>query len=262
MRILESFLSRKQEAREQKLYERKDDKEAQKRIEQLDKAALTDELKNERLRLSVKLIEALARLSIELEDNMSEYDTILSDDASGRLVSLFLRHIINKSRERDDSEQKEDGIPAKPPIKTYFVATGYHRNKSKARAIEKFIEKKKAELGKVLVVTEYISSGASVMKLVEILEKLNIDFNVATVSANSLPYEDSLQKRLIYGEVGNSGLAFYSKVFSSGVEKSSDTESPHPEAIRSEEAVKHVKTAREDMKMLAGEISKIIKTDN
>ncbi len=37
---------------------------------------------------------SLARLVIELEDQIPHYDTIISDDVSGRLVSLFLREVI------------------------------------------------------------------------------------------------------------------------------------------------------------------------
>ncbi len=47
------------------------------------------------------IIKILGSLVLELKERFNQYDTILSDDTSGRLVSLFFEKIINKQREEE-----------------------------------------------------------------------------------------------------------------------------------------------------------------
>ncbi len=239
--------------------ERKSDTPSWKKIEKvLDIEALRGGVRSEFI--TPEVIRALARLTLEIGDQLKNYDAILSDDASGRLVALFLRRLVDKERR---------GVK-KGPVKTYFVATGRHGLPQVTAAVEGFIRDKSREgvMGKTLVVTEFISSGRSIWRLIEILKKQNIDFDLATVSIsldlNSALYPDELRqefaKRLYYGVVGEEGERFYGKRTATGVEvgwEGGRRASPHP--IRSREASAEAKrVAREDMNFLADECAKLL----
>lgn len=202
-------------------------------------------------------IESLARLTLELGDRLEQYDTILSDDASGRLVTLLLKNIADRKR-------KEKG---QNPTRVFFVAGGHYEKEEKKpakNAVEEFIASKREELGKTLLVTEHIFSGKSIMLLINILENQGVDFDVAAVSILSRPYstEDTydyrLTKRLYYGSIGNAGYYMYGQRLQAGVHKTIKGQTQaHP--------VKHeqydpalVKQAREDVKLLGGELYKLI----
>lgn len=193
-------------------------------------------------------IEVLARLVIKLESNLSTYDTILSDDASGRLPSLFLRKLVDHARLKIDEE----------PVKTYFLATGRHSNIEKDKAIKRFLLNKKNEIGKALLVTEHIASGDSIIRIMKLLNELGINFEVACISACGFS-EDYVEKfgdifkKIYYGEnKSRVGSAFYDYADSAGVSKDSSSASPHPEVYRSANKG-DVARARKDANFLAEE---------
>ena len=84
----------------ERLAERMDDDGAEKIIkEKIDIDQICDRLKTigggyERGKKDV--VNTLARLVLELKDKIPEYDTVISDDCSGRLPSLLLKKIIDK----------------------------------------------------------------------------------------------------------------------------------------------------------------------
>ena len=228
--------------------QRKNDEEAQERIDTvIDTKALSEEMESKPFK-SEKLIEALARLVIELEDNITEYDTVLSDDASGRLVSLLLKKIIDKKREEVEKDKAQ----------IYFIAPWQQSNFGWSLAIKKFIADRKDSLGKTLLVTEYIQSGKTIRSLMEILEQQNIDFDTAAVSILH-ESDDYIKKAGIkYGEAGGLAAAALCKATKfSGVEKTSTEKSIHPK--RAEESdPENVRAARKDIDTLSEELSKLI----
>jgi len=202
------------------------------------------------------IIEALARLTLELGDRFGQYDTIISDDASGRLMALLLKDIADRKRKEKD----------KSSTRIFFIAGGQHKKEDiepAIEAVEKFIMRRRDELGKTLLVTEHISSGKSTTRLINILEDQGIDFDVATISI--FPYPDSptsfdykLRSRLYYGEISTTGDSLWKQTLPAGVHKV--LEGP-PQA----HPVKHeqydpalVKQAREDIKLLGEELYKLI----
>ena len=236
--------------RAEKLPQRKDDKEAQERIDTvIDTKALSEEMESKPFQ-NKQLIEALARLVIELEDNITEYDTVLSDDASGRFVSLLLKNIIDKKREEVEKDKAQ----------IYFVASGRDSNRKRDLAIKKFIANKKDSLGKTLLVTEYVKTRKSIEFLMKLLKQKNIDFDTATISMSGEPedYNDFIQKTGIkYGEVGGIGKDFYDGSIFSGVEKTLIHESAHPKRTGEFDPEK-VGVARRDIDTLSEELSKLI----
>ena len=188
-------------------------------------------------------IEYLARLVLELRERIFQYDTILSDDASGRLPSLLLRKIINKTRDTS--------------IPVYFLAGG-HGLAKRAEQIEAFLKKKKGELGKVLLVTEYVFTGLSMTNLTDILKKVGIVFDVASVVVSgTTKYEGNI----IYGNMGGSDAFFYNKT-ESGVSKygerdTAEEDLSHPQRHYTEDS-KEERLVREDLDIIAQELVKLL----
>src|SRR3989338_2822258 len=185
----------------------------------------------------------LARLVLELRERVLQYDTILSDDASGRLPSLLLRKIINRARDAN--------------IPIYFLAGG-HGIPRRAEQIEAFLKKKKGELGKVLLVTEYVFSGRSMTDLTDILKKIGIVFDVASVAVGGgTEYEGDI----IYGNIGMSAEFFYNRT-ESGVSKYEggdmvgDKDLAHPQ--RHIVDTKEERLVREDLDIIAQELVKLL----
>jgi len=176
-----------------------------------------------------EVVAALARLVLEIRDEIPNYDLIISDDASGRLVSLFLKRVIDKKRKEE--EEKE--------IDINFVASGQHSIDRVYQAINDLIEQKvkKIKAKKLLLVTECIGGGEYVNIMTSILDELNLDYDVAALSTETLPQEldFDFKRRLKYGMAGRSGNAFY-KNLASGVFKDKEAlnnpsggrVSPHP----------------------------------
>ena len=188
-------------------------------------------------------IEYLARLVLELRERIFQYDTILSDDASARLPSLLLRKIINRARNTS--------------IPIYFLAGG-HGLAKRAEQIEAFLKKKKGELGKVLLVTEYVFSGRSMTDLTDILKKIGIVFDVASVAVGGgTEYEGDI----IYGNIGMSAEFFYNRT-ESGVSKYEggdmvgDKDLAHPQ--RHIVDTKEERLVREDLDIIAQELVKLL----
>ncbi|MBI2637592.1 MAG: hypothetical protein HYW88_01705 [Candidatus Sungbacteria bacterium] len=200
---------------------------------------------------------ALFTLAHEIVEGGAVYDLVLSDDASGRLVSLFLKKVL-------DGVQKKHDLP-KPDIR--FVAGGQHNNTETFGAIKGLLEK--IAPVRTLVVTEYISSGSSIKKLTRILQELNLKFDVAVLSAEDRGVrnvKDSLladKDTQIYLGSKDSDIwrNFYSRDMS-GVTKSGESPfpkkniTPHFTEEHKKEMQEKINQAREDISLLAQEALK------
>ncbi len=209
----------------------------------------------------------LGRLVIELRDKLSGYDTILSDDAGGRLPSLLIRKLAKTEGTIRDIKNGPD---------LYFLASGRKPLDpkkepgfvSRSAAIEKFLEKNARDFGKTLLVTEHIETGGSIQQLIEMLIKLGVDFDVATISIKYNDFENYIDhsytnpliNRLYYGSKGNHSGAelFYDSSKSgmmAGVSKDNSV-GAHPIKISGDEAL--VKGSRGDIDLLAKEFEKLL----
>ncbi len=144
------------------------------------------------------------------------------------------------------------------------MASGRHHDQRIHEAIDEFIARKKPSMGKVLLVTEFIETGASINSIAERLDRQDIDFDIASASVSSRFFNHktnkglrSLLERLRYGTVGKAGLAFYFSQSSTGVIKDLQSGSAHP-AKREGACPRTLSEARQDMKLMATEILKLI----
>jgi hypothetical protein len=254
------LVEEKQEETDSILPPRCDDDAANKRIDKvLDMDYIVDNLKV--FSYSVKeLIRSFARLVIELEDKIPFYDTIISDDVGGRLVSLFLKRVIDKKKA--ELNEKSTSV--------FFIASGRKDGRKNNEVINNFIIENKKIFGRVLVVTEYIETGFSIKSIADKLEEQNIEFDIAALSIspdnNYLDSSDPdsnidhdlwryLKKKLKYGGMGYVGYSF-SKRSPLGIKKD-DNINVHP--IKNKEINQSsINMARRDIEFLADEISKLI----
>lgn len=273
----------------QKPYERSDDEEAKTFIsERIDIDVLVNKLESqvftvkteelyddsETLESARQLLWAIARLVYELRERVLDYDSIISDDVSGRLPSLILRKLINRKRE----EQEKDPIPI------YFVAGGKTfepLEEIQRSSVRDFIEEKKDELGdKTLVSTEYIKKGHGIRWLLKIVKEAGLQYDVSTVGV--FPEfefqddgEDVLSGRMIYGAKGSEGAFLYKKL-ATGVMKDelewfSGRPTPHPrrkyinqidaDLGKTTKGMKtEIKAARKDINLIVKEMYKLLES--
>lgn len=175
-----------------------------------------------------ELIKSLALLSLKLKDKLTNYDTILIDDASGRLVGLYLLEQIK-------AKKRNEGISTK--TMAYGIIGGDISDEQK-NAVKNFIKTKKNKLGKTLLVTEQVLSGEAIIRIAKLLKQKRINFDIASVSVNP-EFLNSKNKhrwaknKLTYGSLGLDGSDF--KHIEKGVTKRSpltnsiDESSPHPQ---------------------------------
>ncbi len=200
-----------------------------------------------------------------------EYDTLISDDASGRMHALVLRKIINERNRKLHPELP----PEETDIKTRFVAGGRHSGEITKKLMD-FFQKLKPEVKKkALLVTEYIETGGSIAWLARLLSDAGIEFDIAADSSrqSSKSYNDFSalrDKKIFIGEEKTQRMTvppFYGKKDISGVEKSYLEPSAHPELI--EKLRKRgtaagiiqrekIKQGREDVNTLANKVLKTI----
>lgn len=197
-----------------------------------------------------RVIKAYGRLVLELADKLPRYNTIVSDDASGRIPSLVFYEIIKKEREK-----KGKSAPA-----IYFIAGGTFLAPAKKDSIFNFLDSKKMIVGKTLLITEFVQSGESIKFLMRTLEDVGIDFDAISISADSekkRSWPKELKRKLLFGIWGEEGAtAHYQKSEKSGVFKDRFNPSPHPQRLKA--VSNEVLEAREGIKVLAGELSKLL----
>lgn len=195
--------------------------------------------------LTPEIIKTFARLAMELREKATDYDTILSDDCSGRIVSLFLKNLIDREKIKQN----------KPLTKIYFLP-GQHISLRVDEEKKSFIEQRKDGIKKALLSTEYIHSGTTIRKFVDLLEDAGIDFDIATLSIDADPerYDPRISSRLFYGEKGGMGLIFYKLNNCIGVKKIPDSKDAYnPSKLIRDENVDtdKLRNIRQDIKTLA-----------
>ncbi len=156
----------------------------------------------------------LFKLAQKIFESGKTYDLILSDDASGRLVSLFLRKVLN-------SIQEKQGLPV-PDIR--FV-TASHRSFKDVDAIYSKVSNilKKLNPNRTLLVTEHVQTGRTMTALTrafKILSNhgLNFNFDIAALSIADqkklediqnllkLPKNPENNDQVFWGELGQTGF--------------------------------------------------------
>jgi hypothetical protein len=226
--------------------------------------------KNERLVSTPHLTES-ERLSVtELKEPVEkiigkfrkeieagEYSVILSDEASGRIPALIIGHVIKEIYERKDFP-----LPLFRPLAGRSARMGDKDTRLKRITnlrdqfgkIQKTFNDANRKLQKILIVTDTISTGASVGAFSEAIKDNNLKFDVATIGVTGGTSAPELAKRwgtrVEYG-MGKSPWIYTSGKKLSGVRKESDSIFPVPRLDVEESKL-------EDSRKLAKKIAHII----
>ncbi len=234
-----------------------DDEEAESFIaEHFDLKELTSELA---IKLPERTVKSFIRLALELRDELPDYDSIVSDESSGRLPALFFRRLIKRI--------KGDG----GALDTSFIAYNNNSRRQVAEKLAEFLKEKKPKWKKTLLVTEYISSGIGISSLIDKMIQQGMDFDLATLSILKNPdeYADKpeLLQRLRFGSVGNAGLDFWAKGGDwAGVYKNTRSYDQYPVKMTTDYnpyySVKSIRDARKSMNHLADKIAERLLIDD
>ena len=99
-----------------------------------------------------------------------EYDVIISDEVRARIPTLIIKKVMT-------------GLNANKVPETYFIASG--RGTIDSKSIKEFAQSHNLGNKKILIVTEYISRGGSIMNLCRVLKDDNVvDHEIACLSLN------------------------------------------------------------------------------
>ncbi len=198
-----------------------------------------------------KIIESLGSLLVKLRDQIKSFDSVISDDSSGRLVALFMKSTIENATDKN--------------IPTYFV----QGRKGLADKREDFLTAKKDELGKTLVVTEFIEKGSNIKSMMESFEKLGVDFSVASAQIKNPidNYNETFQvDKLTYGQQSKYTLLYRRPEYSGVIP---DPRNVHPKKrlvsddykngrYEKSHAQQDVNDARADIQVLVEELSPLL----
>jgi len=147
--------------------------------------------------------EIVQQIKQEIEQH--QFPVIIGDDASGRLPAIIFHGLISRVNLRDGLE--------KP--KTLFLAgsrlTNVAETKEKTDLIERYLSKIEisksvdSKKEKILIVTDTIETGKSLLPLILTLGKLKIPYEIVTLSRiERYPkgmLEANLGSRIVEGEV-------------------------------------------------------------
>lgn len=185
-------------------------------------------------------IESIRKPFLNLVEKLKEdidsgtYDTLIGDDASGRIPTLALRNVMAERMRQSHPELSPE--EERDRLKTYFVAGG--RIDTNTENLEEFFDKIKTTVKKrALFVTEYIASGESVKRIGEMLENHGISFDIATLAFSIDEHEQRTEQvkffmirhKIFSGEYRNlmSAPKIYEKHNLAGVVKLSNQKSAH-----------------------------------
>lgn len=174
---------------------------------------------------------AMTSLVMQMKEKIDngEYDTLISDDVGGRIPALILRRII---KERHPEQRLE----------TYFIASGKlyfptPENRDKYLKLQEHLERITAETKKALVITQFIFTGKTVIRLAEALKRAGVEnFDIAALDA--MPHFE--QETVLREALGNNSLFVGSEAWHhiheehetlGGVRKTRKEYSPFPRRI-------------------------------
>ncbi len=146
-----------------------------------------------------ELLKPMEEVVLKLKDKIknNEYNFIIGDDASGRVPALILHKVIKQIYNENG---KDIGV-------TFLAGSRETEDlETKTKNIEDFLRDKLSNISNpdVLIVTELIHRGSSLVPFTEVLKNLGAKYDVATTGLLRKYRLDELEKKLqskiIYGK--------------------------------------------------------------
>lgn len=204
----------------------------------------------------VEIFDAFEKIVSEIKPHMHLYDTIVGDDASGRLPTLVMANLIGRKR-------IQQGLSS-PSV--FFLSGGTNiANETVARdtikEISDLIDKdSNKEKRKILIVTEYMNSGESMRILVDEFNKHSVFPDICTLETQ-VPAEIIWkgQKGNLYSGSSNTiaGKIFFVNSQLSGVESVFGSAISKRKDLSKRDFIETIE-AHKDMRLIAEELWKIV----
>jgi hypothetical protein len=200
------------------------------------------------------VVEAFEHLVKELGPVIHKYNTIVGDDVSGRLPTLVIAELTRKKRIQ---------LGLLPPQVFFLNAGSNIKNSTSINGLPKvrdLIEKYADENRKILIVTEYVCTGDSISILANEFKKINLKPDLCILESSHDPIMiGSLAdyKRFLGAVSGGAGGQFYfNQTFTglNGFDGSPIATRKSPDNF----SIEKVTQARQDMKLIANEMWKLI----
>ena len=203
---------------------------------------------NEIKHAEIKALEKpLQNLLDQLREKIDggDYHTIIGDDASGRIPTLILRRLFNEVYSKKNL----------PPIKTFFIAGSQKISDSdkikKTDRIFDYLKSINISAGeprkKVLIVTEVIETGKGLLPLTDALNKLEIDYEIASVGDETWWHDRKVELGITYYGIKDTPAIFETPELA-GVKKD------YHNLISDVAKTEHTDDAREDVKILSEQL--------
>lgn len=185
------------------------------------------------------LLYGIAKLVRRIGPNIDSYDVVISDEVSGRLLSLLLTRLINGRHHAENTSG----------INTYFlVKNEYDESKQYVLPVN---------LKKGLLVTEVVGTGRSIRILGNMLSNSNIELDIACLSFDNIYGRSFPDSKLYYVDKNQTGNLLHSSLIPTGVMKSSSESLFHP-VLSTRHKREDVINARHDIVKLAEEFAVLL----
>ncbi len=168
------------------------------------------------------LLEAMYLLCEKLISRVEEFSVIISDESSGRLVSLLVKNLFDRKRSS--------------PVPITFLLGGRLDSPQRKNVID-YLRQHRSKLQNALIVSEYLESGDSMAEFLADFRLQNLKAKVAAVSAIGVGnrYSRLFPEELIAGKLSSSvGIWLHDESLATGVDKNF-AEGPFPNRIKDED---------------------------
>jgi phosphoribosylpyrophosphate synthetase len=127
-----------------------------------------------------------------------EYFLVIGDDVSGRIPALVFDELIRNEYKKQNREKEHPKLIFIAGSRDYSYGDRMYEEKERKvfDLIKKESEQNKFEGKRVLIVTDTIETGRSLLPLVHSLKKLNIDYDIVSASGGLNYREHSARKEL------------------------------------------------------------------
>lgn len=139
---------------------------------------------------------SFARLILELKERTNDFDTLLSDEVSGRFPTLILWNIFSQKRSSEGNSES---------MKVFFVPGGHHYGSY--AFIKEYFQGKSIQ--KALLVSEFVETGRGTSQLSNELLVAQVPHEVAIISVEKLEALRSFLVPCIYGAVDTSSFEYW-----------------------------------------------------
>lgn len=221
---------------------------------------IPDELNLKKKNITYGRIEVLKYPISRILENLSEqiksgkFNVIIGDDASGRIPTLIIRKTLELIYRKINKKVPKTLFLAGAGQPGFATPEGYEK---KRKLVDEYIGAQKFNNSDhVLIVTDTINTGNSLMPLTEALEAKSVSYDIATIATAGSVSQSALIRKLGVAPVVGVDVApaIYGMHMYGGVVK--DSEELHARRLHHDSKdMEIIALARKDVDLLADELA-------